>query len=560
METWKYEIIHDYDGTKLIKEFREENTLLKEAKGLNNEDTDFLIYAEKDDFTISLGRVLLIKMSEVMLNYLTDYRKNNAVSEAYYPEFLAKHIVEQQKNNETFHFTEQEIAKAFLTAIKLQSKGLLEVSNLEIENYLKDISENVSNFLHEKLKFTREQWDPTLKSDQYLFSKPEQAVNQFNIKCDDLIKELNGFKSKLEFIKSFKVTGIEFKNPFLKEIDSLIKMIDDQIKSIQKFKDWLNKNKDEVKLKIPFICGVWNGMVEFVAGIIDIVLLAANILISELSDDGINLEILQIRESIEEILAAILKDPLKIIEEATNSIKEYKYSRYDDPQLNQYQLQYNEGEDTILAIDIIVTIITIIKGIAKLAKQLPKFTKWIDDVLKRRKRKKTLDAINRLENGWKRGWTKEKVLEKAKGNRLDPKEYLKAEYIKEHIELFEKEGIVSRIVPKDKFEEFGVGKPDVGKTEFVSRKSDIDDILMLSTEEQALKLGIPLEQIENGDIVRIDFKLSKEIKVEMPSGNEWGTNEKWLPGGVLPEGNLEAIIKTEKLKEGVHYTIKYLGK
>jgi hypothetical protein len=31
-----------------------------------------------------------------------------------------------------------------------------------------------------------------------------------------------------------------------------------------------------------------------------------------------------------------------------------------------------------------------------------------------------------------------------------------------------------------------------------------------------------------------------------------------LPGGVLPEGNLEAIIKTEELKENLHYVIKYL--
>lgn len=46
----------------------------------------------------------------------------------------------------------------------------------------------------------------------------------------------------------------------------------------------------------------------------------------------------------------------------------------------------------------------------------------------------------------------------------------------------------------------------------------------------------------------------------MPSGNEFGANDKWLPGGILPEGNLEAIIKTEGLKEGVHYTVKYLKK
>ncbi len=30
----------------------------------------------------------------------------------------------------------------------------------------------------------------------------------------------------------------------------------------------------------------------------------------------------------------------------------------------------------------------------------------------------------------------------------------------------------------------------------------------------------------------------------MPDGNEFGTNPLWLPGGILPNGKLEAIVKT----------------
>ncbi|WP_310554385.1 hypothetical protein [Flavobacterium sp.] len=552
MGAWKYEVIHDYNATKLIKEFSEENLKLKNSKGTDDDEIDFIVYAEKDDFTISLGRVLLIKMSDAMLKYYYQYKGTEDLTK-----FWAKYVYSQHKNNNTFHFKEDEIAKAFIESIKLQTKLISDISVLDAENFIKRITENISTFLHEDLKFSREQWDPTLKSDKYLFTKPEDAVKYFVTKCDNLIKELNEYKAKLELIKSFNIVGFEFKTPL---IEDLIKAIDNKIKSIQKFKAWIIENKNDLKLKIPYICGVWNGTVEFIAGIIDIVLLALNIIISELLEDGINLETLQIREGIEEILEAILKDPMKIIDDAINSIKQYKYSRYDDPELNQYQLQYNEGEDTILAIDIIVTIITIIKGIAKLTKQLPKFTKWIDEVLARRKRKKTLDSINRLEKGWKRGWTKEKVLEEPKGSRDNPKEYLKGEYIKEHYELFQKEGIASRVVSKRDFEDFGIGKPDLEKTEFASRKSDIDDILMLSTEEQAIKLGKPIKQIENGELVRIDFKITKDSKIEIPTGNEYGTNEKWLPGGVLPDGNLEIIIKTEGLKEGIHCTIKYLNK
>jgi len=39
--------------------------------------------------------------------------------------------------------------------------------------------------------------------------------------------------------------------------------------------------------------------------------------------------------------------------------------------------------------------------------------------------------------------------------------------------------------------------------------------------------------------------LSKQYRVTMPIGNEFGTNNLWIPGGNLPEGNSEAIIKTK---------------
>ena len=44
----------------------------------------------------------------------------------------------------------------------------------------------------------------------------------------------------------------------------------------------------------------------------------------------------------------------------------------------------------------------------------------------------------------------------------------------------------------------------------------------------------------------------------MPSGNEFGENTQWLPGGKLPTGQLEAVVKTEGLIEDVDYTIKDL--
>lgn len=549
MGYWKYEIVHDYDATKLINEFREENLKLKNSKGTEDDELDFIMYAEKDDHTISLGRVLLVKMSDAMVEY---YYQNK--DPKYLPEFWAKHIYEENKNNNTFQFKEEEISEAFLDSIKLQTK-LMNISGIELHNYFKKITENISDDFRKDEKFSREQWDPTLKSDQYIFSKPELAINYFVQKCDSLKNGLTKFRNQLELIKSFKIVGKEFK---IETIEDIIKGINEKIKSIENFKKVLIENRDDIKLKIPYICGIFNGIVEFVAGFIDIALLAVNIVISDLLGGETNLEFLQIREGVEEMLSKIIQDPGKVFNDIIEAIKNYKYSRYDDPKLNQYQIQYNEGEDTVLAIDIIITIITIIKAIVKLTKLLPKFVKWIDDVLDLRKTRKTLRNLERLENAWKTGWSKEKILATLKGERPSPIQYLKAEYVIEHYKLFQKEGIASRVLTKDRFERYGIGKPDLGKTEFVSRKSDIDDILMLSREEQAAKLGIPIKDIEKGEMVRVDFKLSGDVKIEMPSGNEFGANPEWIPGGVLPDGNLEVIIRTEKLIEGKHYTIKYL--
>ncbi|MGE4514996.1 MAG: hypothetical protein AB7E26_14470 [Chryseobacterium sp.] len=492
-------------------------------------------------------------MSDAMVKYHHEYKGTEDLSK-----YWAKYIYEQCKNNKTFWFTEDEIAGAFLESVKRQTKLISNVSALDIENFIKKITESISDSFRKDERFSREQWDPTLKSDEYLFAEPEKAINYFIQKCDSLKKTLKKVKDQLEILKSFTILGKEVK---IQTLDDIIKGIDEQIKSIEDLSNWLIENRNDIKLKIPFLCGVWNGLVEFVAGFLDIALLAINITVSDLAGGETNLEFLEIREGVEEALGAVLKDPSKVFKDAIEGIKNYKYARYDDPKLNEYQIQHNEGEDLILTIDIIVTIVTIIKGIAKLAQLLSNFTKWIDEVLELRQSRKLFRNLERVEKAWQSGWTKEKVLAKPKGERPSPVQCFVPEHVIEHYNLFQKEGTASRVISKQDFEDYGIGKPDLGKTEFVSRKSDIDDILMLSVEEQAVKLGKPIEQIKKGELVRIDFDLSKkDVKIEIPSGNEWGANSQWIPGGVLPDGNLEAIIRTEGLIENAHYTVKYLKK
>jgi len=55
-------------------------------------------------------------------------------------------------------------------------------------------------------------------------------------------------------------------------------------------------------------------------------------------------------------------------------------------------------------------------------------------------------------------------------------------------------------------------------------------------------LGLPENFLENNNLVRVDIPNPKELNIRIPSGNEAGANDLWIPGGKLPSGDLEAVI------------------
>lgn len=102
---------------------------------------------------------------------------------------------------------------------------------------------------------------------------------------------------------------------------------------------------------------------------------------------------------------------------------------------------------------------------------------------------------------------------------------------------------------------YGLGKPDATKSEFVSSKVDIDNIIKESNGDVvaiAKRLGIPEEQMISGSLVRVDFPNPTQVDIAMPSGREWGANKQWLPGGKLPAGDDEAVISATKLNSSNH--------
>ena len=55
-------------------------------------------------------------------------------------------------------------------------------------------------------------------------------------------------------------------------------------------------------------------------------------------------------------------------------------------------------------------------------------------------------------------------------------------------------------------------------------------------------LGLVEGFLDSNKIVRIDIDHPEQFNLRIPSGNEAGANEQWIPGGKLPDGASEAVI------------------
>lgn len=380
MGTWNYKIIFDYNATQLIADFRRENASLRQAKGTANEDIDFLIYAEKSDHRFSVGKVLLIKMSDGMVQFYKDYNKDKEDKEEkeYKTDLLkmwSSYIVEQNKDKKDFQFTEDDIKYAFETALLMQFK----IEGIDLSMVFGFIVEHIDKFYNnflEKNLLTREEWDPTLKSKKYKFDRHTKFFDIQIKVCNKIIQELRTLHGKLKPYSKYN----------FKPLDALLKVINFFIKGITAYRDIMTKSKEALQASIAYLCGLWNGIINFIAGLIDLVLLVIKIGIGGVLDVN-NLEATALLEGIEEIVnhieAELETNPNAIEDGIKAALANYKESRYSDPNLNKYQIAYHAGEDTILAISLFLAIGAILKIIASITRQIFRFTAWLDGVLAR---------------------------------------------------------------------------------------------------------------------------------------------------------------------------------
>ncbi|CAD8147568.1 unnamed protein product [Paramecium pentaurelia] len=141
------------------------------------------------------------------------------------------------------------------------------------------------------------------------------------------------------------------------------------------------------------------------------------------------------------------------------------------------------------------------------------------------------------------GWTQELVVAKSKGNRPQPQEYMNQEYIDQHLKYFRYGAsfIITTAWLDNNGREFVGNKNGI----FVIPKSQMDQLLNTANGNLSIvekNLGLNPGSWQFRRLSRIDVPFPEKFNVRMPTGNEVGANQYWRPGGVLPNGLLEAVI------------------
>lgn len=136
---------------------------------------------------------------------------------------------------------------------------------------------------------------------------------------------------------------------------------------------------------------------------------------------------------------------------------------------------------------------------------------------------------------------RDEIIAMPKGSRPDPSEYLSPEYIKKHLEKFS-DG-ATRFMPQSNLDKYGIAQLD--GTSFVMPKHEADAMLEAANGDLRMiedHLGLPEGFLDSNKVVRIEIPNPHEFDIRIPSGNEAGANEQWIPGGFLPDGASEAVV------------------
>jgi hypothetical protein len=150
-----------------------------------------------------------------------------------------------------------------------------------------------------------------------------------------------------------------------------------------------------------------------------------------------------------------------------------------------------------------------------------------------------------------------------KPHRPETGSYISPKQEKEHLAQFENG--VARIMTADALKKYGPGQKD--GTSFVLPQWQLNEVLDYAKGDRGRledALGLQRGELGSAPLVLVTIPHPDKYNLRLPSGNEAGANQKWIPGGRLPKkasakGIREAIIDLGGVPEGAGWTKTPLG-
>jgi hypothetical protein len=231
-------------------------------------------------------------------------------------------------------------------------------------------------------------------------------------------------------------------------------------------------------------------------------------------------------EAAAEVVGAIVEDPGLLVDAVVDPIR-------DDWNNGNYGEAVGRGVAELL-LAVVGT-----KGVDKAGKAA-RVSGAADDVADAARVGNRVDDLAATRHGLSQSQLDE-IVAVDKGLRPDPASYLSPSYISSHLAQFE--GGATRFMTESNLGKYGIGQRD--GTSFVMPRHEADNLLAatggdLRRLEEAL--GLPENFLDSNRLVRVDIPEPQELNLRMPSGNEAGANDLWIPGGKLPNGNSEAVV------------------
>ncbi len=420
---WSYRTIFNHNGAELIKQYQKDHLDEKEGNSQDKEP-DINIYYEQDDKYNSFGTVCFVKIDRALTRYISAGRSKAS------PEWLAKLILSDYKKYSDklpgYPPIDRDTLKdAIAFELDKKSNDPNTVSNRILALCAEGLHKLADGI--RSLKYGEADWNPANR--QYKAASIVALVAGLKQRARDI----DGMVEKMDSYKTYLPDALA----------NIVSRLTEGIRTLCGFIDWvlelLQRIGKAIGVLYAFYCGFVNGLLDFIAGLVD-----TGALVLELLFDKVESRML--REGLENALQELREQPGKVKQQIKASVIDF-FEHYNGDTNSAFEKAYHAGEDVITVISIVAIIRDALLALGKLASKFGKLEAWVKATAKAIK-KDVQDILSKVAT--EESKTDELFRALKKATNTAGEEVLSVKAIKTlRLELQQKFGIELTVINKD---------------------------------------------------------------------------------------------------------------